>query len=140
MRGGQLKTGNSKAPAHAACANDELVRLQSQPTLRFDRRSVGETCTAGLFVDGHSKRIQQSAKRGMRAHLFHNFTHTLEKPGELQNRFTHSDAVLTELTGISQKPRSVRQRTDGHGTIVRRHAAKSFTRYQSRLRAKFSCP
>ena len=54
MRVGELGTGDANLPRNTAGADDHLVGVQPEAAFGLDRVRVGETCKAGVLVDGHS--------------------------------------------------------------------------------------
>ncbi len=60
----------------------------------------------------------------MSAHVVDHLAHACEQLGIFEDGFAHGDAVATELAGFAKKPRRVGKRPDGHGSVVRRHAAE----------------
>ena len=79
---------------------------------------------AGPFMDLDAGSLQLRPQRGTLAHLLDHLGHTAEQPGIVEAWLADFDAVAGQLAGVAHQPRSVRERADGRGTIVRRHAAE----------------
>src|SRR5262245_36280489 len=72
----------------------------------------------------------------MRAGVCDNFLYALEQARVVEFRFAHANTVTTELSGVSNQARGVRQCAHGHWAIVCCHTAKLFTGKQSGLSSK----
>jgi hypothetical protein len=96
---------------------------------------IDEAHGAGLLVEhnaGAPGLIQQRAF----AHLAHHLAYAGEKPGVVEPRCSHVDAVAPELARVPDQARGIRQRAHGNGAIVRGHAAESVTRKQRGSRSE----
>ena len=58
----------------------------------------------------------------MLAHVTDNLACAREQPGIIKNRLADSDAVLTELSSLSELPSCLCQCPHGNGSVIRRHA------------------
>src|SRR5262249_46205403 len=91
----QLETRDREPPTHAASANDDLFSLKPQPPLAFDGVLCGEMRDAGVLVDVDSQRIELRAKGRMCAHIIDDIVHASKKPGIIEHRLAHTDAIKT---------------------------------------------
>jgi len=90
-------------PAHAASADDDLFSLKPWATLSFDSVRVGEACNASVLVDGHSQGVDLLAQGRMPTRILDDFAHARKQPGIIQYRLAHFDAVLTQLSSITNQ-------------------------------------
>ena len=58
----------------------------------------------------------------MRADLAGDLADAIEQPRIVDHGFAGGDAVARELGGFADQPRGVRQRADGHRSVVGGHA------------------
>src|SRR5215469_13074310 len=135
----QFEAGDWQSTIHATRANDDLVRLKSQPALGFDSVRVEETCGTGLFVDGHPKVIHLAAQRTMRVHFVDDFANTRKETSIIQDRLAYLHTILSQLTRFAHQSASVSQCPDRNRPVIGRHATECAIRYQCRLRTKIGC-
>ncbi len=58
----QLRARNSKLPANAAGANDDLIGLQAETAFRLDGMRISKTGRACIFMNSDAGRVDLAAK------------------------------------------------------------------------------
>jgi hypothetical protein len=105
--GGQVKAGNRETAANTPSANDDLVSLKPQPAFSLDSMRIDEAGGTRPFMNGHAGSIELLAKSRMFANVAHDLVDTFEQARILKSRLAHSNAVLPELSSLSDQSRGM---------------------------------
>ena len=97
---------------------------QAQPAFGLDGVRIGEARGAGSLMDRNAQTLQRRAVKRIQPHGVRDLAHTREQSGVVQDRFGDGDTVRRELASLPHQPRSVGQRANRDGSVIRRHAAK----------------
>ena len=89
--------------------------------LGLDHVRFGEPSDAGVLVNRDSGPFEILAQQRLRAYVAGDLADAVEQPRVVERGFAGGDAVARELGGFADQPRGVRQRADGHRSIVGGH-------------------
>ena len=70
--------------AGAARAQDNFVRLETQPALGLDSVRIKKMCGAGFFVNSHSHALNLLTPSGMVPYADDDFARACQQPGIIQ--------------------------------------------------------
>ena len=124
------KPGKVESAWHAAGADDALRGVKSWGVLALDHVRFGEPRGAGVLVKRDSGLFEIFAQQRVRADVAGDLADAIEQPRIVERGFAGGDAVARELPGFADQPRGVRQRADGHRSVVGGHAPELIARDQ----------
>ena len=128
MRARQLEAGEVESAWHAAGADDALRGVEAWGVLGLDHVRVGEPRDAGVLVKRDSGLPEISSQQRVRAHVAGDLADAFEQPPIVERRFAGGDAVARELGGFADQPGGVRERADGHRSVVGGHSPELVAR------------
>ncbi len=140
MRGSPLEARDREPPARAARAEDDFACFKPQPAFGLDGVRVDEARGAGLFVNGYPNAFEVFAPDRMLVQVVDDLAHARDQLGILKDRLAHRDAVLTELSSLSEQPGCIGQCPHRNGSVIRRHSAKLAAGHKNRSGTQLCSP
>ena len=130
MGAGQLEAGEVESAWHAAGADDDLRGVEAWGVLALDHVRFGEPRGAGVLVKRDSGLLELFSQQRVRADVAGHLADAIEQPRVVERGFAGGDAVARELPGFAHQACGVRQRADGHRSVVGGHAPELIARDQ----------
>ena len=117
----QLEAGELESARPAAGADDDLRGIEAWGVLGLDHVRVAEPSGAGVLVKRDSGPFEIFAQQRLRAHVAGDLADAIEQPPIVERGLAGGDAVARELGGFADQPGGVRERADGHRSVVGGH-------------------
>ena len=95
--------------------------------LAFDHVWVDEPGCARMLVDGHSGSLEIFVRQRVGAHVGGDFADTIKQLSIVERRFTGSDAVAPELSGLPNQSCRLGERADRDRPVGGGHSPKGVT-------------
>ncbi len=124
MGASQLEAGEVESAWNAAGADDDLRGVQAWGVLGLDHVRVGKPSDTGVLVKRDPGLLELFAQQRVRTYVARDLPDAIEQPRVVERGLARADAVAWELGGFADQPGGVRQRSDGHRSVVGGHPSE----------------